>query len=274
MRAMRGMLAGLMAAAIVTAVAAQPGGGRFGGTQDVNALVLTNAALQEDLKVTDAQKEKLKPAAEKQAEVQKAFSELFTKGKGGGGFDKEKMTELNENRLKVAEEVKKAVEETLTADQKKRLKQISIQVMNFDVFNDPEARGGNKGGNKGGGFGGFGVTEAQRAIMKDVAAALKLSDAQKSTVKGLVDEFNKEAREIRTEAGLGGFGGGNKGGNKGQAVDPEKVAAANKKIDKIRKETWGKIEEALDGTQKAAWKDLVGEPFDTSKLRPVAPKRD
>ncbi|HEY1189117.1 MAG TPA: hypothetical protein VGE74_15795, partial [Gemmata sp.] len=179
----------------------------------------------------------------------------------------DKFTELNEKRTKVAEEAKKVVDEALTADQKKRLHQIAIQVMGFNVFSSSEGRGG-KGGKGGGGFGG--ASEAQKAIQKEVSEALKLSDAQKSTIKGLVDDFNKESREIRSEAGIGGFG--MKGG--GKAADPEKVEVANKKVDKLRKETWAKVEEALDGTQKAAWKGLVGEAFDTSKLRPIAPKKD
>jgi hypothetical protein len=261
MRAVRGLLAAILAAGIVTMVAAQPGGGFGFGGQDVNTLVLTNTALQEEIKLTDAQKEKFKPALDKQAEMTKAFTDMFKGGKGG--FDKEKFTELNEKRTKVAEEVKKIVDDTLTAEQKKRLKQISIQVMSFNVFNDPEAKGGK------GGFGGF-TSESQKALMKEVQDALKLSDTQKSTIKGVVADFNKERQEINKEAGIGG-GFGMKGG---KAPDPEKVEAANKKIDKLRKEAWGKIEEALDGTQKTAWKGLVGDAFDTSKLRPTIPKKD
>lgn len=256
MRAIRCVLAGLMAAAIVTAVAAQPGGfGGFGGG-DVNTLVLTNAALQEDLKVTAAQKEKFKAVADKQTEIQKTMGEMFSKGKDG--FDKDKFTELREKMTKVGEEGKKVVEDTLTADQKKRLKQISIQVMQFSVFNDPEAKA-EKG--KGKGFGGFPLSEAQKAVVKEVGEALKLSDKQKSTVKGVVDEFNKEQREVMQEA----FGGG---------FDQEKMAAANKKVDRLRKDAWEKIEDALNSDQKAAWKGLVGERFDTAKLRPTLPKKD
>ncbi|VTR96407.1 Uncharacterized protein OS=Singulisphaera acidiphila (strain ATCC BAA-1392 / DSM 18658 / VKM B-2454 / MOB10) GN=Sinac_1105 PE=4 SV=1 [Gemmata massiliana] len=261
MRAIRCLVAALLAAGIVTVVAAQPGRGGFGfGGQDVNSLVLTNVALQEEIKLTNAQKDKLKPAVEKQAELNKKRTELFSQG--FKNVDKDKIAELTEEGAKVTEEVKKVVDETLNADQKKRLKQISIQVMNFTVFNDPEAKGGNKGGNKNKGGFNFGPTDAQKAVMKEVAEALKLSDSQKSTVKGLVDEFNKESRELFAEAG-----------GKGQ-FDPEKFDAANKKVDKLRKETWAKVEEALDATQKTAWKGLVGEPFDTAKLRPTFPKKD
>jgi len=275
MRAIRCLLAAVLAAGIVTVVAAQQPGGGFGfggGGNDVNTLVFTNAALQEDLKVTADQKTKLKPGADKLADLGKKRGELFGKGGGKGGFDKEKLTEFQDETKKVNEEVKKIADDTLTADQKKRLKQIAIQVMSFTVFNDPEAKGGGKGG---GGFGGGFTTDAQKALIKEVAEALKLSDTQKSTIKGVVEEFNKESREIRTEAGIGGFGGGGKGGGKGgKAPDQEKVDAANKKIDKLRKDAWAKVEEGLDGTQKTAWKGLVGEPFDTAKLRAVAPKQD
>ncbi len=259
MRAIRCLVAAVLAAGIVTVVAAQQPGGRFGGGGDVNALVLTNAALQEDLKVSAEQKTKLKPAVEKQEALNKKRGEIF--GKGGKGFDKDAFTAYQEESKKVGEEVKKVVDDTLTADQKNRLKQIATQVMGFNAFNDPEAKGGK------GGFGG--PSEADKAIMKEVGAALKLSDKQKSTIKGVVDEFNKERQEINKEAGIGGGFG-----TKGKAPDEEKVKSANTKIAKSRKEAWGKIEEALDGTQKTAWKGLVGEPFDTEKLRPVAPKKD
>lgn len=259
MRAIRCLVAAVLAAGIVTVVAAQqPGGGR-GGNQDVNTLVFTNAALQEELKVTDAQKTKMKPVADKQAEITKALRDAF----GGGKFDKDKLTELNEKRTKVAEEAKKVADETLTDAQKKRLHQIAIQVMSFNVFNDPEAKGGK------GGFGG--ATDAQKAIMKEVGDALKLSDKQKSTVKGVVDDFNKERGDINKEAGITGGGFGMKGG---KAPDQEKVDAANKKIDKLRKDSWTKIEESLEATQKTAWKGLVGDAFDTSKLNPPVMKKD
>ncbi|MBM3979604.1 MAG: hypothetical protein FJ304_04845 [Planctomycetes bacterium] len=257
MRAIRCMLAAFLAAGIVTVVAAQPGTGGFGrGGGDVETLVFTNAALQEELKITDAQKDKFKPVSTKLADLSKKRSEMFGKG-GKGGFDKEKFTELQEEGKKVAEEAKKVRDEVLTADQKKRLKQIGIQVMSFQVFSDPEAK--TKGG-----FGG--ASEAQKATMKEVQDALKLSESQLKTVRGAITDYNKERQEINKEAGIGGFG---------KQVDPEKKAAADKKIDKSRKEAWLKIEEALDATQKTAWKGLVGDAFDTSKLAPApAPKKD
>jgi hypothetical protein len=250
-------LAAVLAAGIVTVVAAQPGGGFRGFNQDLHVLVYTNTALQEELKITPAQKEKLKPSADKLAAVAKTRDELFSKG--FKNIDKDKFMEWAEENKKVTEDARKLSDEVLTAAQKKRLKQIDIQQMSFTVFNDPDAKGGK-------GFG-FGTSEEHKAIMKEVQEALKLTDAQKSSIKTIVGDFNKERQEIFAEAGLG------KGGKGGKNFDAEKFAAANKKVEKARKEYWGKIEEALDDTQKKTWKELVGDAFDTSKLQPPPPAK-
>ncbi len=226
-----------------------------GGGQDVETLVFTNVALQTELKITEAQKEKMKPVTEKFTDLNKKRMEMFKEG-----FDKEKFSELRDEGKKIAEEAKKLRDEVLTDGQKKRLKQIEIQVMGFSVFNDPDAKAGK------GGFGG--PSEEHKALMKEVQDILKLTDGQKSTIKGVVSEYNKESREIFKEAGFGGKGGGGKGG-----FDFEKMAAVNKKVEKIRKESMEKIEEAFDDTQKKAWKELVGDAFDTSKLRPAPPAK-
>jgi Spy/CpxP family protein refolding chaperone len=273
MRAFRCFLAALLAAGIVSMVTAQPGG--FGGgfgTPDVESLVMTNAALQQEVKITDAQKDKFKPIVDKQTELGKKFREAFS-----DGFDKDKFTELNKERQDLAAEAKKVRDQVLTADQKKRLKQIQVQAMALNVFNDPDAKGGGgKGkGGKGGGFG-FGASEEQKATMKEVQDSLKLTDSQKSSIKGIVGDYNKERREIMADAGVGfgGFGGKGKGKGGGGKVDQEKLDAANKKVEKVRKEAMGKIDELLDEGQKKTWKTLTGDAFDTSKLRTVAPKKD
>jgi hypothetical protein len=268
MRAFRCFLAALLAAGIVSMVVAQPGGFGGFGTPDVENLVLTNTALQEEIKLTDAQKEKLKPIVDKQSDLNKKFREAFS-----DGFDKDKFTELNKERQDLAAQAKKVRDQVLTADQKKRLKQIQIQAMSFNVFNDPDAGGkGGKGGKGGtGGKGGFGrVSDEQKAVMKEVQDSLKLSDSQKSSIRGIASDFNKERREIFTDAGIGG--GRGKGGKGGAKVDPEKLDAANKKIEKARQEAWGKVEDVLDEGQKKAWKNLTGATFDTTKLNQFRPQ--
>jgi hypothetical protein len=148
------------------------GGFGFGGV-NVTAAVLNNKALQEELKITAEQKEKLKPAADKMAAWQKKQGEMFAGGKGG--FDKEKFQESMKEGQAVNEGTKKAVEETLNADQKQRLKQIEVQASGPRAFANEET-----------------------------VADLKLTDAQKTKIMGINDELRKDSQEVRRE----GFGGG------------------------------------------------------------------
>jgi hypothetical protein len=257
MRGIRCVLAAVLAAGIVTVVAAQPGRMFFGGGQDVHTLVFTNAALQEEIKVTPAQKEKIKPFADKYTELNKKRGEMFAKG--FKDFDKEKAAELREEGKKLDEESKKAYDEIFTADQKKRLNQIAVQAMGLGVFTEPGTKGG-------GGKGGGGQNESAKATRKEVADALKLTDAQKTKINDLLEEYGKDigsiAKDIFGEAkGKGAF-------------DPDKQKEFQTKNSKLSTEFMGKIADVLDDTQKKRWKELVGEPFDVNKLRPVFPKKD
>lgn len=248
MRAIRCAVAALLAAGIVAMVGAQPprpGGGGGGG--DLTVAVMTNAALQEELKITDAQKEKFKPLADKQAEMGKKMREMF--GKGKDGFDKEKFADLQKEGEKIAEEVKKAMDEVLTADQKKRLKQIGVQALSINVFADPDGKNA------------FGQPygDAQKAIMKETAEALKLTDSQRGKIKDILVEHNKDREAIGKDV----FGDAK--GGKG-FFDPEKQKDFREKTGKLSAETMGRIADVLDDGQKKAWKDVVGEPFDMTKL--------
>jgi len=257
MRAFRCAIVALMAAGIVAMVGAQQPtrqGRGGGGTGNINALVLSNKALQEELKITDSQKEKFKGVAEKQADLNKKRGEAFGKG-GKGNFDKEKFTALQDEGKKVAEEIAKVLDTELTAEQKKRVKQISIQVMGVNVFSDPEA----KGGTGGGGFGLGGFSESQKATMKEVAEALKLSDSQKSKVKEITTEFAKDRTALRKDV----FGDA-KGGKGNFDAEKQKDYAA--KTGKLSEEVMTKVVGVFDEGQKKTWKDLNGDAFDTSKL--------
>jgi len=268
MRGIRCLVAAVLAAGIVTMVAAQPGrqpGGGGGRGQDTVMLVLTNAALQEEVKVTDAQKEKFKSITEKQTEMFKkageGFKDKFTDAKGDKDKFREIMAEFTKETSKVTAEVHKLVEAELTADQKKRLKQIAVQQMGVNAFADPDAKMGT-------GMFSVGFSDSQKAIIKEVADTLKPTDSQKSKIKALVDEYGKDRDSIRKDI----FGDAKGKG----AFDQEKQKDFATKSGKLASETLGKIAEALDDTQKTAWKGLVGEPFDTAKLTQprVQPKKD
>src|SRR5436853_312605 len=69
----------------------------------------------------------------------------------------------------------------------------------------------------------------------EVVEALKLTDSQKTSVKGITGDFQKESREIRAEANK------DKKGKFGM-LDPE----TQKKITKLDKEAVAKVVDLLD----------------------------
>src|SRR5437762_351899 len=129
MRGGRLLAAVLFLVGLVTVLEAQQpgrqggqGGGMFGrGGTDVNTVILTNEALQEEIKVTAEQKEKFKPVAAKQTEFQKKMAEMAGKGGKGGKGKGGGFAEIGKERQAIADEAKTLVSTTLTTEQKARL---------------------------------------------------------------------------------------------------------------------------------------------------------
>lgn len=201
----------------------QPG---FGQQSLVTTAVLSNKDLQADLKISDEQKNKLKAVAEKEQAISKKMREAFTGGKGK--IDREKLQEIQKERTQIQEEIKKVVDETLTSNQKKRVKQIEVQAQGLRAF----------------------TSEAN-------AKTLNLNDSQKTKIKAIADEAQKGTLEARREIGFGA----------GERPTPEKIAEVNKKVQKIEKQAIADITDALTPEQQKLYKEMTGEPFDTSKLR-------
>lgn len=231
MRLSRFLAAGLFVATVVLMVEAQqPRPGQFAGGGGIGNMVLNNKVLQEELKVTDAQKEKLKVLADKQAEN---FTRMFSAFKDAAG-DKDKIKEIVENNKKAGEklqeEIKKGIDETLTADQKKRLKQIERQVAGPGAF-----------------------------LAEDNAKELNLTDSQKGKIKTVMDEYRKDMQDMSKDAG-GSFKDGK------FTFDKEKLEANQKKREKLTKATLADIDDILTDEQRKLWKEMTGEKFDTAKL--------
>lgn len=216
-----------VAATSLAAAQRQPGTGAGRGAVSIISQVVNNKDLQADLKVTDAQKEKFKDPAAKLAEVQKKMTDL----RAGGQPDREKMQEVRTEQTKVTEEVTKVVTEALTAEQKKRVKQIEVQAMGLRAFAN-----------------------------EDVLKELKLTDDQKAKVKEVTDAVQKEM----TDAGLGRPMGRPQPG----ATRPDAAALAEqaKKRAEITGKAMEKVAAVLTDDQKKAWKELTGDKFDTAKL--------
>lgn len=219
-----------LASSLVVVNAQQPGGGfGRGGAPSVVGQLGKNVALQEDLKLTDDQKAKLKEIAAKVAERAAGQKEKMIEAFKAAGGDKEKMTELFNAMRKETEASTKEMEAVLTDGQKARVKQIDRQLAGVRAFTNDT-----------------------------LVADLKLEDAQKTKIKGIVDEYTKDS------AGLGGFGGGGFGGKGG--FDKEKAEEARKKREKLEKGALADIEEVLTDAQRKTWKDLTGDPVDRTKI--------
>jgi Spy/CpxP family protein refolding chaperone len=125
MRSTRTTLLALSAAALLASPAfAQPPGGGRGGMQRGGGglgMLLGNASVQEELKLDDKQKEKIKEFAAKQREAQQGLRDLDQDER------RAKMAEMNKHAEAFAKEV-------LTADQNKRMKQIVIQSAGLRAF--------------------------------------------------------------------------------------------------------------------------------------------
>jgi Spy/CpxP family protein refolding chaperone len=104
-------------------------------------------------------------------------------------------------------------------------------------------------------------TQGIQAFLKpEVQDALKLTKEQKEKVKDLDDNVKKSMEEAFKD-GRG---------------DRTKMEEAMKKVAEARKEAFSKASGLLDDTQKKAWKDLTGEPFEVKfeRNRPNAPPKN
>jgi hypothetical protein len=146
------------------------GGG--GGGRSSPQFLLANEDVQNELKLTDEQKEKIKAFAPAQGRR--------GGGAGGGARPRGDAPGGGQGGGEAAQAAEKFVKESLTSDQQKRFKQIRFHVMGVSAFGEEE-----------------------------VQSALKFNEDQKSKAKSLVEDFNRDQRELmpRRYAGGGGFVG-------------------------------------------------------------------
>ena len=137
------------------------GGGRGFGGGNIGML-LSNASVQQELKLDATQIEKAKEVAEKAREKFTASRESLQSLEGDARV--KKMQELNKE---ANEEANKAVAAFLSRDQIHRLHQIQHQVQAAQAFTD-----------------------------EHVQSRLKLTDAQKSDIDSIVQASNTEMRSL------------------------------------------------------------------------------
>jgi hypothetical protein len=96
--------------------------------------------------------------------------------------------------------------------------------------------------------------------LEEVTQALKLTEEQKSSVKGMLEEQEKSRSGMMKNLLSGG-------------PDFDKVLEAQKQVQKMSSEYTSKAAGMLSEEQKKRWLNLLGEPFDLDKLRPQMPKK-
>jgi hypothetical protein len=220
---------------------------------DLPVAVVNNPGVQKELKLDDDQ---VKAVEEKVVTTGLGFGFGGRgglgkgKGKGGGGFSpeaKERMAKMFEKMQALAEvpedqlEEKtletfkeelegptKEMEKILKPEQQARLKQIARQQGGPSAY-----------------------------LKKDNVKDLGLTDEQKTKLKTLVTEFDKDRTELFRGAGGGG------------GFSPE----TREKIDMLTKEASEKAANVLTAEQKTKWKELTGEPY-TVRFERSRPKKD
>jgi len=159
--ACRTMLALGLAGLLAGTALAQRGRTSFGG----NAL-LANKSVQEELKLTPDQIQKIREIP--QSVYSKHQEELDVFERKLGGKEQQKKSEtFAQMRLKIIEEASKAQEEILNPQQKKRLKEITLQQRGTGAFSEEE-----------------------------VQNALNLTADQKDKIKTIDNDFHKQWREV------------------------------------------------------------------------------
>lgn len=183
---MRTLAAAILAAGILAAgmTLAQPpegkrGGGMRGGMggQQGGVMLLNNKSVQDELHITDEQKEKIKTFAEEQGRKMREKMQELGGGGGGGQRDPEMAKKIAEEMRKFGEEAMKELKEKKLLDDKQvaRLKQIVWQ--------------------QAGPHGTVSDEEVQKVV--------KLTGEQKEKYKSMSEEFQKDLRELM-RASFGG----------------------------------------------------------------------
>ena len=203
------------------------GRGGFGG----GVGLLGIEAVQTELKMTQPQKDKLQTKGQ---EIQQAMQDARQ------GFDFQNATpeECQKFMAKMQEIQGKAVSDVLDSTQMKRYKQLELQfaMQNGGGF-------GGFGGGRGGAGGGANLGVFGRP---EVAAEIKLTDAQKADIEKFQGEVSTARRDAFQNL---------------QGASPEERQASFAKIGDLQKGATTKILALLTADQKAKWNSLVGAPF-------------
>lgn len=223
-------------ATLQSAWAQPPGGfGGFGrgmGFGGGGLRLLSMVEVQKELKLNQGQIDKAKAKGD---EISKSRREALEKA---GGFQalRDMSQEDREKLFQPFQDAeKKAIDEILNTDQKKRHHQLEIQqTAQFSI--------------------------AGAFARKDVAEAMKITDEQKEKLTAIQEESGQAMGEAFRSIGVAP-----------QDMTDDDRKKMQEKMAVIRKDTTAKCMALLTDEQKKTWKELVGEPFKFPAFRPGGP---
>ena len=221
------VIATLLTLSMLAFASAQPGNvdAFVGGS--VSKLV-NNKAVQEDLKLTEDQaakvKEWIKEFRTRAAEIRKEKGVEPPIKKTDTSSVPEQLKKIAAANEEIRRVSYKELSDILSNKQLERLRQIERQSMGQLAFSREE-----------------------------IATTLKLTETQKESIKGLLEDLAKAKSEIVKNSVAGG-------------TDIERVQNAMKEVRKIDSDYLSKTLALLTDVQKTKWKSLTGEPFDLEKL--------
>jgi hypothetical protein len=268
----------------------QPGGGfgafggMGGGGGGLKALLASNKALQDDLKLSGDQVDSIKKFQEKQAEAARpagggggggggaggrGAGGRGGAGGGGGGGNRGggggggagaggfgafggmggAVAQSDEERLESLKSQVKNLEERIAFYKSTLSADQAKRLSQIELQQQMQTAGPN-------------IFSSEK-----VAKALSVTDEQKEKIKSVSADFQKEMADLGQEFGFGG-GRGAGGGGGGGGFDREKFAEFQKKSTALRGEAAEKVEKMLTADQKKTWQGMVGEKFDLAKLIP------
>lgn len=165
---MKKLLFGITILAVAVLAQAQRGGMMMGGGAANPVMILGREDVQEDLKLTDDQKEKLADYTD----MQKMFPKMMSAAQEAGIAREDMRTEKGQKFFKdYQEKVRKEIEGILTPDQAKRWNEIAIQMAGNMAVTRPEIAKL------------VGLTDDQNAKIKD------LQKKQQDAMQGLFQQM-------------------------------------------------------------------------------------
>lgn len=212
------------------AIQLQPGQIRFfpGGAINTSAGLLRNPKVQEELKLTDEQKNKIKEA---HAKLNAERRELFAAAQGLQGQERnKKFREASQKLQKKTAEVNKTIKDSLTKEQSERLDQISLQRMGLRALSN-----------------------------KEIAAKLKITDEQKQKIVDVQAESQQKLIQLRQDV---------RNGNVERAKYRGKIQEINKETEKNTLEVLTKEQQAEFDKLKGEKFDFPQRQFRAIQIQP------